>query len=263
MALEFRGAATPLDEEGALDAADRLGVGVPELWAVLTVETSGFGFLPDRRPFILYERHIFSRETGGGFDASSPDISNPKSGGYGAGGVNQYERLGKAMVLDRRAALRSTSWGIGQVMGFNHRSAGYDDVEAMVAAMTGSEKEQLLAMVGEVLNNGLDHNLRGHDWAGFARGYNGPAYKKNDYDTKLSQAYKKFSAVILPDFRIRAAQACLTYLGFDPGPVDGFMGRRTHAALKEFQASHGLITAGDLDEETLSVLSGDVSNLPL
>ena len=34
-------------------------------------------------------------------------------------GKYQYERLAAAMVLNRRAALRSASWGIGQVMGFH------------------------------------------------------------------------------------------------------------------------------------------------
>jgi hypothetical protein len=36
--------------------------------AVLTVETLGSGFLPDRRPRILFERHFFPSETKGAFD---------------------------------------------------------------------------------------------------------------------------------------------------------------------------------------------------
>ena len=178
MAKEFAGKGFPLDEEGMAKVTGRLGTGVAEVWAVLTVETRGCGFLPDRRPFILYERHIFSRETSRKFDLSHPDISNRTTGGYGAGGPNQYDRLFRAIGLDRRAALRSASWGIGQVMGFNAETAGYGDVEEMVAAMTESETEQLLAMSGEILRNKLDGPLRSHDWATFAKGYNGPAYRK-------------------------------------------------------------------------------------
>ena len=37
--------------------------------------------------------------------------------------------------------------------------------------------------------NGLISKLQRHDWAGFARGYNGSAYAKNQYDTKLAVAY--------------------------------------------------------------------------
>ena len=110
----FRGKAIPLDQEGLADVIDRLRVHAAELWAVLNVETRGCGFLPDRRPMILSERHIFSRETQHRFDNSNPDISNQQPGGYGAGGAAQYDRLQRAAALDRTAALRSASWGIGQ-----------------------------------------------------------------------------------------------------------------------------------------------------
>jgi hypothetical protein len=125
-----------------------MGIKAAELWTVPTVETSGYGFLPDRRPKILFERHIFSRETESQFDASNPDISDRTPGGYGTGEANQYNRLQQALALDRKSTLRSTSWGIGQVMGFNAEIAGYNDVEALVNAMTVSENEQLRAMGG-------------------------------------------------------------------------------------------------------------------
>jgi len=48
MADEFKGEGLPMDYEGVTQVTDQLGVGVPELWAVLTVETRGCGFLPDR-----------------------------------------------------------------------------------------------------------------------------------------------------------------------------------------------------------------------
>ncbi|MBI4593023.1 MAG: N-acetylmuramidase family protein, partial [Candidatus Rokubacteria bacterium] len=186
MAEPFRGDALPLDREGLAEVIDRLRVGAAELWAVLNVETRGCGFLPDRRPAMLFERHIFSRETDHRFDTSHPDVSNHLAGGYGAGGAAQYERLQRALALDRRAALRSASWGIGQLMGFNAEIAGYDDVEAMVTAMTASENQQLLGMAGEITHNGLDRALRAHDWAAFARGYNGSEYARNQYDTRLA-----------------------------------------------------------------------------
>src|SRR5438309_11908810 len=117
--LEFVGTAFPLSQSGVNETLTSSGLGIAELWAVLSVETTGCGFLPDRRPKILFERHVFSRETGHRFDVSERDLSNPRPGGYGAAGESQYERLGRAIGLDRNAALRSTSWGIGQVMGDN------------------------------------------------------------------------------------------------------------------------------------------------
>jgi len=34
------------------------------------------------------------------------------------------------------------------------------------------------------------------NWATFASGYNGPQYKKNDYDTRLEAAYSRARAVL-------------------------------------------------------------------
>jgi len=258
----FRGTALPLDQEGLAEVIDRLGVHAAELWAVLNVETRGYGFLLDRRPMILFERHIFSRETQHKFDNSNPDSSNPQPGGYGAGGAAQYDRLQRAVALDRRAALRSASWGIGQLMGFNAQIAGYADVETMVAAMATSEDEQLKGIAGEISHNQLDRALRTHDWVGFARGYNGPNYAINSYDTRLAAAYQKYNIGPLPDLIIRAAQIYLTYLGYQPGTVDGVMGRFTRSALNEFQAKQGLPMTNDINDDVLLHLKQEVNHLP-
>lgn len=208
--------------------------------AVMTVETRGFGFPTDRRPKILFERHIFSERTGGKFDASHPTISSPKSGGYGGGGANQYIRLAEAIQLDRVAAMESASWGLGQVMGFNAKNAGATDVESMVTAMSDSEDAQMMAMVSFIRSNNLAKHLRNKDWVKFARAYNGENYKKNDYDTKLAQAYGLYDTGAVPDLDVRALQASLVYLGFDPKGVDGVFGSGSQKALIAFQKSRKL-----------------------
>src|SRR5487761_1895609 len=113
MSDEFIGNAAPLDTAGFSAATGFLEIDAPTLWTVLSVETSGVGFLADRRPVILFERHIFSRETSGQYDQAHPDISNPLPGGYGPSGAHQYDRLASALALDPHAALMSASWGIG------------------------------------------------------------------------------------------------------------------------------------------------------
>lgn len=112
-----------------------------------------------------------------------------------------------------RAALQSTSWGIGQIMGMNYKSAGFQNVEEMVEAMSNSEDQQLMAVGNFLISNGLSTALRAHDWASFARGYNGPGYAINRYDIRLNGEYQKYSAGVLPDLNVRAAQLFLTYLG--------------------------------------------------
>ncbi|WP_156917682.1 N-acetylmuramidase domain-containing protein [Salinarimonas rosea] len=229
----------PLTPAGFEAARARLGVAPAVLWAVMAVEARACGFLPDRRPVILFERHVFHRRTGGRFDAAHPGISHARPGGYGAAGAAQHARLATALALDRRAALESTSWGLGQVMGFNAAPAGYADVEALVAAMRASEDAQLAAMAAFVVARGLAEPLRAHDWAAFARGYNGPAFARNAYDLRLARARESLAAGPLPDLAVRAAQLRLLYAGLDPGPVDGRMGRRTRAALAAFRMRAG------------------------
>lgn len=262
MAQAFVGTALPLDQAGLDASLDLLGIKAAELWTVIQVETGGKGFMPNRKPFILFERHIFSKQTGGRFDAAYPDISNPSAGGYGEGGDHQYQRLAVALNLDRGAALRSTSWGLGQIMGFNAAAAGFADAEAMVAAMMASEAAQLLGMVRFLSSSGLGASLRAHNWPQFARGYNGPEYAKNSYDTRLSANYQRLSLGALPDLSIRAAQLYLTYLGYFPGTVDGVLGKLTRAALNDFQTAHKLPLGDTVGDAELAAMQAALAQLP-
>lgn len=259
---EFTGAGKPLSETGLAAAAGDIGVGLPELWAVMTVETKGCGFLPDRRPLILFERHVFHKRTGGKFAARAPDLSDPVWGGYGAGGANQYVRLQRAMKFDRKAALESTSWGLGQVMGFNAAHAGYASAGEMAAAMCESEDAQFQAMIDFIESNQLEQYLQSADWAKFAFRYNGSDFQKNKYDEKLRLAHARFSAGPLPSLRVRSAQLYLSYLGYAPGGVDGWYGSNTQKALLRFQKDQGLPVTGQIDDAVLAALEEAVSALP-
>jgi hypothetical protein len=251
---EFRGRGAPLSDAGLATLTGQLGVGQPEIWAVIQVETRGSGYLADRRPKILFERHIFSGRTGGKFDSQHPDISNPQRGGY-SGGAAEYDRLARAVALDRKAALESASWGLGQVMGFNFGVGGFPDAESMVKAMMASEDQQMSAMAGFIRSNKLDKHLQDHAWDKFASGYNGSSYADNNYDGKLNDAFTTLSAGNLPDLRIRSAQLYLTYRKIDPHGVDGLKGKNTTNAIKTFQTQVGLPATGELDDTTFAKLA--------
>lgn len=253
----FAGKALPLDSNGIQASLDALEVLAADLWAVIGVETSGCGFLADRRVKILFERHVFSQLTDRRYDATHPSLSNPTPGGYGRPREGQYERLAAASALDPTAALKSCSWGIGQVMGYHAEVLGYADVRTMIAAMSDSEGSQLKAMAGFIKTNALDGALRTHDWARFARGYNGPNYRINNYDTRLAATYEQLSRGALPDLAVRAAQIYLTFLGFDPHGIDGIMGRMTRAALNDYQARKGRPLTDGVDEATLDAMRSD------
>jgi hypothetical protein len=248
-AMSFVGQSRPLTRHGLATAAESLSVGVEELWTVVGVETSGCGFLSTRQPTILYERHIFHRLTNGRFDDG--DISDATAGGYGATGIHQYERLARAMQLDSASALQSTSWGVGQILGTNCGEAGFADVNAMVKAMIDGEDAQLSAVCQFIAHNKLDHPLKLHDWSAFARGYNGAAFAANQYDARLRGEFGKVSAGVLPNIDVRAAQLYLTFRGFHPGPVDGFVGALTRSAITAFQLQNGVTPTGEVDDELL------------
>lgn len=248
------GAGVPLSTDGVAAAADLLSVPVPVLWAVVSVETAGCGFLNDRRPVVLFERHEFRRRTAARFDGSHPQISGPP-GGYGQGGAHQHGRLALAIGLDRRAALESASWGLGQVMGYNAVAAGFADAETMVGRFCKSEDAQLIGMARFIKSSGLDRHLAAQNWAEFARRYNGPGYAANRYDAKLAQQSARFASQPMPDLVLRSIQLLLRYEGFDPGPVDGYAGSRTRSAIAAFRAANRLGDGDRHDDALLHALT--------
>jgi len=96
------GAAAPLSQSGFDAVRATLSIATEALWAVMNVESRGSGFLPSGRPKILFEGHWFSRLTGGVHDAAHGDISYPNwSHDHYLGGEREYERLERAVALDR------------------------------------------------------------------------------------------------------------------------------------------------------------------
>jgi hypothetical protein len=255
MAAPFTGPGTPLTQDGLDRSAEIVGVNAPTLWAVIFTETSGCGFFGDRRPKILFERHIFHRLTGGRFDADDPDISQPTPGGYGPSGAHQYDRLTAAILLDRQTALQSASWGLGQIMGENCHAAGFANVEDMVAAMVASEDMQFRAMVTFIKSHGMEVSLQCQNWTSFARAYNGPNFAVNNYDGHLQHFHDTFSAGPLPNLRVRSLQILLMFKGFDPGTIDGVMGPKTREALRKFEVVNGASSDSSIDDALLNRLA--------
>lgn len=196
MDLSFKGRAKRLDDIDLPKLGARLGVGEDELHAFIDVETRGTGFDPQGRPRILFERHIFHKYVPASkkHKAINAGLASLTPGGYGKES-EQYDKLKQAIAIDRKAALFSCSWGLGQVMGFNHTLAGYNDVEQMIAAFMDDEEAHLEAAVTFIQRTGLADELRRHDWAAFAKGYNGPKYRINRYDAKLAEAFAKWKRI--------------------------------------------------------------------
>lgn len=196
----------------------RLQCKVAQIQAVWEVESGG-GWFTDVRadilaldgpggfldgphlPKILFEAHHFDKRTGGRFRKSHPNISSRTwDRKLYVGGVGEYARLHAAMRLDRKAALLSASVGGPQIMGFNHKLAGYETVDAFWLGMKSGSPAHLDAFAAFVVNSGLLGALRQisvyhADCVPFARGYNGSGYWRHSpgYHIRIARAYKKWS----------------------------------------------------------------------
>ena len=53
---------------------------------------------------------------------------------------------------------------------------------------------------------------------------------------------------------VRTAQQALRDQGYNPGPIDGVMGPRTSAAVRDYQTKQGLTASGQLDDATMDKL---------
>jgi hypothetical protein len=189
-AAGFKGTAKRIEDIDLPRIGHMIGVGEDEIHAVIDVEASGSGFDPQGRPKILFERHVFYRN----LEGTQRNVAVAKGLAYrdwkpGSYPKDSYPRLIQALEINETAALKACSWGLSQILGENYVAAGYESPQAMVVDFCQDEDNHLEAMVRFIIANHLDDELRAHNWAGFARGYNGASYKVNQYDTKLAAAY--------------------------------------------------------------------------
>jgi hypothetical protein len=193
--VTFKGAAKRLDDIDLPRIGALIGVGEDEIHAVLDVEAAGSGFDDQGRVKALYEPHkAYALSSGATRERLvKAGLAYPKWGEKPYP-KDSYPRILAAIEIDEDVALRSTSWGLGQVMGFNAGAAGYSSARAMVEAFAEDEEAHLEAMIRFIIANGLDDELRRHDWAGFARGYNGSG-QVTAYAAKLAAAFAKWAKI--------------------------------------------------------------------
>lgn len=192
-----------LNEQDFVNAANALGIEVASVKAVTETEAKEFGFLPSGFPVILFERHKFYKyltvSRGVGFadkiSAMNPDICNVKPGGY-LGKEAEVTRLTKALAIETNSAYMSASYGLFQIMAFNHAACGYANAVAFVEAMKESEGKQLDAFVSFILKTPRAHKaLKTKDWVGFTDAYNGSNWKavNPQYPSKMAASYAKYA----------------------------------------------------------------------
>ena len=277
--VNFNGAAKGRSPDAIARAAASIGVEEAALGAILDVETAGKGFDASGRPRALFEPHKFFAALKDSPEALQRAITEGLA--YPVQGTkpypkDSYPRITAAMAINTDAALRSTSWGLPQIMGSNCALAGYGSAQEMVEAFCDSEDTQIAAVAAFLKGAGIVSALKAKNWKTVALLYNGKGYAKNAYDTKLAAAYRKRSGapapavakptpapaapvavapVALSADAVRNVQQRLKDLGYtEVGKVDGLMGARTSAAILAFRNDNGLPLTPGVDDKLASAL---------
>lgn len=245
MSKPWKGAARRASLEDFVATAEEVGCDLAALQAVWQVEASGQPFRRDGSLERRFEPHKLAKPEGNYKTSAKLPFKTREA---------KFEA-----AYDRNAedAMRATSWGGPQIMGFNANAAGYPTAGAMVIAMADSEAEQLRAFARLIKSWGLDSALRAHDWRTFAARYNGNANVKV-YSAKIETAYQKLSGqsspVVLRSGDKGAAVKRLQYaLGID---VDGSFGPETDKAVRQFQKRHALPVDGVVGQRTWEAIKG-------
>lgn len=187
-----------LTDEVVSEIAFGLGIPPPAVRAVLKVVTLPYGFYGDGRPVVSFMGHIFWRrlkKRGIRMQALRKKFKNvlyPKwSPEYKKKGVKEYKRVKKAMRIHPDAALRSTSWGMFQIMGYHYKKLGYETVYDFVKHQQQSETAQLEDFLRLLSTGKIEQALRTPDLKKFARQYFGPGYRRRGKLKKLRKQYAK------------------------------------------------------------------------
>jgi peptidoglycan hydrolase-like protein with peptidoglycan-binding domain len=265
--MNFIGTGRALSGEDYARAAKAIGCEEAVIRAVTVVEARGQGFDAKKRPVILFEPHVFWRclPTSKRGEAQRLGLAYPKwrPGNYPGTQDARYAQLERAMLIDRDAALMACSWGLGQVLGENWQMCKFTSVEAFVRKNLEGEGGQLDVMVAFIIGAGLGKHLRAKNWAGFARGYNGPGYAKNQYDKKLATAYARLSkgasiaydpladGLLSVGDKGDVVKALQIALGIQ---ADGDFGPLTEQAVERLQREHGLTVDGKVGKQTGALL---------
>ena len=256
------------------------GIEPAALLAVAEIESGGsvFAVIDGRQePLIRFEGHYFDRRLSGEVQARAraEGLASPNAGVVAnpASQAARWELLERAAAIDRKAAYESVSWGLGQVMGAHWEWLGFAEVGALVEEARTGAAGQARLMARFIEKSGLKEALGSRDWQAFARGYNGPGFTKNAYDTKLAAAYRRYagmdgkpaapggSAGGPPPLlgrgsagdAVRDLQQNLSALGY-PLAADGIFGKDTEKALRAFQRDHGLDADGIAGPKTFAAI---------
>lgn len=249
--------------------ADEYGIDPAALFAIAEIESGGRAFASiagRKEPLIRFEGHYFDRRLSGEKRdrARRQGLASPAAGAIPnpVAQAARWQLVEKAAAIDRKAAYESVSWGIGQVMGAHWAWLGFASIDKMVATARSGVDGQAELMLRYIGKAGLLDAIRRRDWKAFAKGYNGPSYRKNRYDTRIAEAFRKYGAIDVAGAPLRKGNAGalvreLQHKLADHGhplAADGIFGAETERSVRAFQEKHGLTVDGIAGPATMKAL---------
>jgi hypothetical protein len=181
-----------LTDNQIAELAEKNGYAYAALRAIIEVESGGIGFsLVTGKIIIQFEPLWFKRE--------HQDWKNITAGHtWENNGVSdqahEWQAFNDAYGIDQDAAMKATSIGMMQVMGFHYKELGFETVGDMWQYAKQSEANQVdiaIRFIQSIPN--LDKALKNKDWPTVAFYYNGSGYKKFNYAHRLIAAFVKHS----------------------------------------------------------------------
>jgi len=251
MSYPWKGAAQPMSPEAFANAAARVGCEEAAIRAIWDVEAAGRGFWADGTVKDRFEPHHMPGSKLNWRDSLKIGTSRRKT------------MFMEAYRRDPEAAMRATSWGGPQIMGFNCEAAGFSTAREMVEAMATGEDAHLDAFVSLIESWGIAWALRAHDWLSFASRYNGSG-QAPVYARKIEKAYRRHSgkasaAVLRAGARGAAVKELQRALGIAD---DGIFGPETVRRVEEFQRSEGLSVDGVVGHKTWTAIKAKTAAKP-
>jgi hypothetical protein len=171
------------------DLATQFGLEYKSVKAIIQVESGQHGFSEKTgRIIIQFEPSWFKREnTDWKQDTKHTVWQSNQVGDQTA----EWIAFNDAFASDADAAMKSTSIGMMQVMGFHYAEVGFKTVGAMWEYGKVSESNQVeIALKWIKTVPALYEALKAKDWAKVAYYYNGSGYAKFHYDDRLIAAYR-------------------------------------------------------------------------
>jgi hypothetical protein len=166
--------------------AAEIGISPVFLEAILRVESAG------DPTAIRFEPHLFNRYMQrAGRTERVPFTPAPGRVFSLTPSETGTEAFYRAFDIDKRAAIKSTSWGSGQVLGSRLLEIESDPDKAIEMFFNAPKEMSYNLMVAWFKKNpGAIKAANDLDFAGFAKIYNGPLFWQGKYDQKIKSAYE-------------------------------------------------------------------------